>query len=67
MQSPEIALQLQIVRRICEHKIDARGGQATEFGDAIAGYDLIDNSRYKTDAGRPYGRPATRHNHDSEL
>jgi hypothetical protein len=46
------------------------GRQLRHFGNAIAD----DNARgrfglvgLKTHAGRPDGRPATRHNHDSEL
>jgi hypothetical protein len=63
----EIALKLQIIGRIGEHEIDALGRQRRHGGDAIANHDSTGMSGLKTDAGRPDGRPATRHNHDSEL
>ena len=67
----EVALELQIVRRIGEDEIDAVGRQLRHLGDAIADDDAgriaARMAELKTDAGRPCGRPATRHTHDSEL
>jgi hypothetical protein len=63
----ELALQLQIVRRIGKDQIDALGRQLCQLGNAVAEYDSMGRSGRETDAGRPIGRPATRHNHDSEL
>ena len=63
----EIALELEIVRRIGEHQIDGSGRQLCHFGNAIADQDARRRGRVKTHAGRPDGRPATRHNHDSGL
>ena len=66
----EVALELQIVRRIGEDEIDASAPAASSSRQRnrrrrcarMAGLGGL-----KTHAGRPYGRPATRHNHDSEL
>jgi len=63
----EIAGQLQIVGRIGEHEIDARRRHLGHGGNAVADQDARRRSLLETDAGRPDGRPATRHNHDSEL
>ena len=63
----EVALQLQIIRRVGEDEIDGRGRQLCHLGNAIADEDARRGSGLKTHAGRPFGRPATRHNHDSEL
>jgi hypothetical protein len=60
-------LELQIVRRIGEDEIDGRGRQLCHLGNAIANKDARGCGGLKTHAGRPDGRPATRHNHDSEL
>jgi hypothetical protein len=35
----QIALELQIVRRICEHQIDRTGRKLRHLGDAIADDD----------------------------
>src|SRR6202022_2354815 len=61
----EIALELQIVRRICEHQIDRTCGKLRHLGDAIANDDTGTRLGLKFSAGRPCRRPATRHNHDS--
>ena len=66
----EIALQLQIIGRVGEDEIDASRRQLRHLGNAIADDDARrggGQGGLKTHAGRPYGRPATRHNHDSEL
>ena len=63
----EVALQLQIIRRVGEDEIDGSCRQLRHLGNAIADDDARRRGGLKTHAGRPYGRPATRHNHDSEL
>ena len=60
----EVALQLQVIGRVGEHEIDALGRQLRHCRDTVADQDSMS---LKTDAGRPNGRPATRHYHDSEL
>ena len=61
----EVALQLQVIRRICEHQIDGTRRKLRHLGDAIADDDTSAGLRLKFSAGRPYRRPATRHYHDS--
>ncbi len=74
----EVALELQIVRRIGEDEIHGRGRKLRHLGNAIADDNMCRTPRFharldgrisglNTHAGRPCGRPATRHNHDSEL
>jgi hypothetical protein len=68
----KVALELQVIGRIGKDEIDAGRGKLLQFGDAIANEDArgrtgLKARGLKTDAGRPDGRPATRHNHDSEL
>ena len=63
----EIALELQIVGGVGEHEIDAVRRQLCHLGDAVADQDTSGWNGLKSTAGRPTGRPATRHNHDSEL
>ena len=60
----EVALQLQIIGRIGEDEIDASGRQLRHLGNAIADDDARRERGLETHAGRPDGRPATRHNHD---
>ena len=61
----EVALELQVVRRICEHQIDRTCGKLRHLGDAIAYDDTSTRRGLKLCAGRPCRRPATRLNHDS--
>ena len=61
----EVALELQIVGRICEHQIDRTCGKLRHLGDAIAYDDTGAQLELKFSAGRPCRRPATRLNHDS--
>jgi len=61
----EIALELQIVRRVGEHQIDGTCGKLRHLGDAIAYHDTAIRHGLEFSAGRPCRRPATRHNHDS--
>src|ERR1700692_2853478 len=61
----EIALELQIVWRICEHQIDRTSRELRHLGDAIADDNTCALFGLKFSAGRPCRRPATRHNHDS--
>jgi len=63
----EVALQLQVIGRVGENEVDAFGRQARKLCDAVAYDNPVTLACCKTDAGRPNGRPATRHNHDSEL
>jgi hypothetical protein len=67
----QIALELKVVGRIGEHKIDAIRRELVHLGDAVAHDDAVRlrSGRWvlKMTAGRPDGRPATRHYHDSEL
>ena len=63
----EVALKLQIVRRVGKDEIDGCGRDFRHLGNAIPDQDARGRRRLKTHAGRPSGRPATRHNHDSEL
>ena len=63
----EIALQLKVIGRIGEDEIDALGRELCKLRNAVAANDLGGRTRHEIDAGRPNGRPATRHNHDSEL
>src|SRR5204862_7008370 len=63
--SLEIALELQVVRRISKHQIDRTGRQFRHLGDAIADDDTGVGGGLKFSAGRLCRRPATRHNHDS--
>ena len=63
----EVALELQIVGRIGEDEIDRCRRQLCHLGNAVADDDARGRGGLRTDAGRPDGRPATRHNHDSEL
>ena len=64
----EVALKLQIVGRIGEDEIDRFRRQLRHFGDAVADRECGRiRVALELTAGRPDGRPATRHNHDSEL
>ena len=58
----EVALELQIVGRVGEDEIDRSCRKTRHFGDAIADNDA--GLRLRMCAGRPNGRPATRHTHD---
>jgi hypothetical protein len=61
----EVAPELQIIWRVCEHQIDRTGRKLRHLGDAIADDDTSAGLRLEFSAGRPYRRPATRHYHDS--
>jgi hypothetical protein len=63
----QIALQLQIIRRIGEDEIDAFRRQRRHLRDAIAHKDAGALIALESQTGRPMGRPATRLYHDSEL
>jgi hypothetical protein len=63
----EIALKLQIVGRIGEDQVDGIRRQLRHFGNAVANDNTRGDGGLRTNAGRPCGRPAMRHNHDSEL
>ena len=58
-----------IYRTAVKSKIDAIRREPVHLGDAIADDDAMRSRRrvLKMTAGRPWGRPATRHYHDSEL
>src|ERR1700757_4575128 len=61
----EIALELQVVRRVRKYQSDRTGRHFRHLGDAIAYDDTGTRIGLKFSAGRPCRRPATRHNHDS--
>src|SRR6185369_2853578 len=67
----QIALELEVVRRIGEHEIDAIRRELIHLGDALAHDNAVrlrsGRRLLETTAGRPDGRPATRNYHDSEL